>query len=55
MRDFNELLSRVQSGRKKTVALVAAEDEHALQALIAARDLVGSVLVGDAEKIRAAL
>lgn len=55
MRDFNELLNRVQSGRKKTVALVAAEDEHALQALITARDLVGSVLVGDAEKIRAAL
>ena len=55
IKSFDELIARVKGGGKKTVALVEAHDEHALEAVIQARDLVNSVLVGNAVKISAAL
>ena len=47
LRNFDELIAKVKSGVRKTVALVAANDEHSLQAIIAAKDIVDAVLVGD--------
>lgn len=47
IRDFNELIDKVKSSGRKTVALVCADDEHALQAVIAAQDIVDAALVGD--------
>ncbi|MEG1559529.1 MAG: phosphate acyltransferase [Clostridia bacterium] len=55
IKNFDELISKVKAGGQKTVALVCANDEHALQAVIAARDIVNAVLVGDADKIKAEL
>ncbi len=51
LKNFDELISVVKGGTKKTVALVQANDEHALQAIIAAKDIVNAILVGDREKI----
>lgn len=51
IKDFKELIDRVKGSSKKTVALVCADDEHALQAVIAARDIVNAVLVGDPDAI----
>ena len=47
LKNFDELIAKVKGGSKKTVALVAANDEHSLQALIEAKDIVNSVLVGE--------
>ena len=55
LRNFDELISKVKGGSKKTVALIQANDEHALQAVIEAQDIVNSVLVGDPEKITGVL
>lgn len=56
LKNFTELIERVKSCPRKTVALVCADDEHALEAIIRAGDIVGSVLIGDtkmiAEKLR---
>lgn len=57
-KNFNELIKHVQeSGRKKTVCLVAAHDEHALEAVIMAdkENIAFPLLVGDKEKIEAIL
>jgi phosphate butyryltransferase len=51
LKDFEELIAKVKGSGKKTVALVAADDEHALQAVIAAKDIVNARLVGDADRI----
>ncbi|MBQ9949711.1 MAG: phosphate butyryltransferase [Clostridia bacterium] len=51
IKNFDELIAKVKGGAKKTVALVAANDEHSLQAVIAAKDIVNSILVGDVELI----
>ena len=51
LKNFDELITKVKGGPKKTVALVQANDAHALEAVIAARDIVNAVLVGDPEKI----
>ncbi len=55
IKNFDELVSRVKSGRKRTVALVEAHDVHALEALAHAKDIVSAILVGNPEKISAAL
>ena len=55
IKNFDELIAKVKGGPKKTVALVQANDEHALQAVIAAKDIVNAVLVGDEDKISAVL
>lgn len=55
LRNFDELITKVKGGSKKTVALIQANDEHALQAVIEAQDIVNSVLVGDPEKITGVL
>lgn len=57
-KNFNELIKHVQeSGRKKTVCLVAAHDEHALEAVIMAdkENIAFPLLVGDKEKIESIL
>ncbi len=51
IRNFDELISKVKAGAKKTVALVEAADEHALEAVIAAKDIVNAILVGDPDAI----
>ena len=55
LKNFDELIAKVKSGEKKTVALIAANDEHSLQAIIAAKDIVNSVLVGNREAIETEL
>ena len=51
LKNFNELVDRVKSCPRKTVALVCADDEHALEAVIRANDIVDAVLVGDTKLI----
>ncbi|NMA65248.1 MAG: phosphate butyryltransferase [Clostridiaceae bacterium] len=51
LKNFSELIDRVKSGPKKTVVLVCADDEHALEAVIKAGDIVNAVLVGNASSI----
>lgn len=55
LKNFDELIAKVKGGSRKTVALVAANDEHSLQAIIAAKDIVDSVLVGEKALIEAEL
>ncbi len=55
IKNFEELIASVKGGPKKTVALVQANDAHALEAVIEAQDIVNAILVGDPEKIRAEL
>lgn len=53
-RNFNELIDKVQnSNKKKKVVVVAAHDEHTLEAVIKAMNdnIVESVLVGDKHRI----
>ncbi|QCX34421.1 bifunctional enoyl-CoA hydratase/phosphate acetyltransferase [Caloramator sp. E03] len=53
-RNFNELINKVQnSNKKKKVAVVAAHDEHTLEAVIKAMNdnIVESVLIGDKHRI----
>jgi len=56
LKNFTELIDRVKACPKKTVALVCADDEHALEAIIRAGDIIDAVLVGDtkiiADKLR---
>ena len=39
VKTFDELVAKVKSGKKSTVALVCANDAHALEAVIHASDL----------------
>jgi len=55
LKNYTDLIDKVKSSRKKTVALVAADDPHALEALVNAADIVNAVLVGNAERIRETL
>lgn len=55
LKSFDELVERVKGGKRRTVALVEAHDEHALEAVIHARDIVDAILVGDKAKISDAL
>ena len=51
VKTFDELVAKVKSGKKSTVALVCANDAHALEAVIHASDLVDAVLVVEADKL----
>lgn len=55
IKNFDELIHNVKSTARKTVALISAEDHHALEAVIKAKDIVDAVLVGDKNKIEAIL
>ncbi|MBO4306364.1 MAG: phosphate butyryltransferase, partial [Clostridia bacterium] len=55
IKTFDELVARVKTGKRRTVALVCADDAHALEAVIHAKDIVDSILVGEREKIEAVL
>ncbi len=55
IKNFDELIASVRGSSRKTVALVQADDEHALQAVIAAKDIVDSVLVGCPQRISSLL
>ncbi|MBO4384594.1 MAG: phosphate butyryltransferase [Clostridia bacterium] len=55
IKTFDELVAKVKTGKRRTVALVCADDAHALEAVIHAKDLVDSVLVGERDKIEAVL
>ena len=58
MKNFNELISNLKGGGSiKRVAVVAADDEHTLEAVIRAQKegLVSPVLIGDKAAIEAAL
>ncbi len=55
IKNFDELIDRVKGSAKRTVALVEAHDEHALEAVIHAADIVNAILVGDKDKITDAL
>lgn len=55
IKNFEELIAKVKSGSRRTVALVEAHDEHALEAVLHAKDIVDAILVGDREKISGAL
>ncbi len=55
LKNFDELIERVKGGKRCTVALVEAHDEHALEAVVNASDIVDAILVGDKEKIQAVL
>lgn len=55
LKNFDEMLQKVRGlARKRTVALVAAEDKHALEAVLHAEKegIVRPILVGDEGKIR---
>lgn len=51
IKSFDELISKVKSGKKSTVALVCANDEHALEAVIHASDIVNAILVVENDKV----
>lgn len=51
IKSFDELIAKVKSGRKSTVALVCANDEHALEAVIHAQDIVNAILVVEHDKV----
>lgn len=51
LKNFDELVERVKGGTKRTVAIVEAQDAHALEAVIHASDIVNAILVGQREKI----
>ena len=51
IKSFDDLIAKVKSGKKSTVALVCANDEHALQAVIHASDIVNAVLVVEKDKV----
>lgn len=52
---FNGLADKLKGSKRKTVALVGADDAHALEAVVAARDIVDAVLVGERDAIEAIL
>ena len=51
LKTFDELVNKVKSGKKSTVALVCANDAHALEAVIEAGDIVNAVLVVEGDKV----
>jgi len=51
IKSFDELIKNVKATAKKTVALVLAEDHHALEAVVKAKDIVNAVLIGNKGKI----
>lgn len=58
IKDFEQLIEHVKGvGRKKRVAVVAAQDEHTLEAVIQAQkeQLIDAMLIGNADKIKSAL
>ncbi len=55
LKSFSELINTVKAGPKKTVALICADDGHALEAIIRADDMVDAALVGDTKLIAEAL
>jgi phosphotransacetylase len=55
IKGYSELIDKVRDGKRKTVVLIEADDEHALEAVIQARDIVNAVLIGNVQKIEAVL
>lgn len=58
IKNFDELIQKVKSGKSvKKVAVVAAQDDHTLEAVFKARadKLVEPILIGDEQKIKAIL
>lgn len=55
LKNYADLINRVKNNTKKTVALVAADDAHALEAVIQADDIVNAILVGNAGRIKETL
>lgn len=55
LKDMKALRKRTLSQGRKSVALVCADDDHALEAVVRARDIVDAVLIGDAVRIAATL
>lgn len=51
LKNFTELIDRVKACPKKKGILVCADDEHALEAIIRAGDMIDAVLLGDTELI----
>ena len=51
IKTFDELVAKVKTGKRRTVALVCANDAHALEAVIHAADLVNAVLVVEKDKV----
>lgn len=52
LKNFEDLIKKVKNNTKKTVVLVAADDAHALEAVVQAGDLVNTILVGDTNRIK---
>lgn len=58
IKSFEQLIEKVQkNGAKKRVAVIAAHDEHTLEAVFKAKNsgIVIPILIGDAQKIKAIL
>ena len=51
IKNFDELIAKVKGNGKKTVALVGATDDHALEAVIHAKDIVNAVLIGNPDDV----
>lgn len=55
VRSFSDLTTRVKRGARKTVAVVGADDAHALEAVLHAEPILDAVLIGEADAIRTTL
>ena len=55
VRSFSDLTARVKRGARKTVAVVCADDAHALEAVLHAEPILDAVLIGEADAIRTTL
>ena len=55
VRSFSDLTTRVKRGARKTVAVVGADDAHALEAVLHAEPILDAVLIGEADAIRTIL
>ena len=55
VRSFLDLTARVKRGARKTVAVVGADDAHALEAVLHAEPILDAVLIGEADAIRTTL
>lgn len=51
LRNFDDLIHRVKGKEMKTMVLVAADDANALEAVIQARDMVRSILIGPQDRV----
>lgn len=49
VRSFSDLTARVKRGARKTVAVVCADDAHALEAVLHAEPILDAVLIGEAD------